>query len=125
MGSDQLGEVLSQGKKPFLFFVLFLLGGYTIIGLPPSGTFMGKWLLVNEAFKHSLFIHAFVILLGSVLAGAYIFKVYRLNFTTNESIDMYKKGMTGKLFPVFLLAVLAIFTGLLSQPITDFMVGGK
>lgn len=47
----------------------------SLMGLPPSGGFVGKWLLLNAAFVSGQWWWALVLLAGGVLAAAYSFRV--------------------------------------------------
>ena len=53
----------------------FALGGLSLMGLPPSGGFVAKWLMVSAAVTQGRWIVAGVILVGSLLAAGYVFKV--------------------------------------------------
>ncbi|MGB0722638.1 MAG: complex I subunit 5 family protein [Gammaproteobacteria bacterium] len=50
------------------------LAGAALIGLPPSGAFLGKWFLLDSAIGSGQGWIALVILAGSLLAGAYVFR---------------------------------------------------
>lgn len=57
--------------------VSFALAGVALVGLPPSGTFMAKWMLLRAAITAGRFDLAVVILVGSLLAAGYVFPVLR------------------------------------------------
>ncbi len=57
----------------------FALAGVSIMGLPPSGGFIGKWLLLQSALAQGRWDLALVMLLGGLLAAAYVFKVLGLH----------------------------------------------
>ncbi|TVQ95067.1 MAG: oxidoreductase [Chromatiaceae bacterium] len=59
----------------------FTLAGVSIMGLPPSGGFIGKWLLLQAAFSQGRWGLALVMLAGGLLAAAYVFKVIGYAFT--------------------------------------------
>lgn len=59
----------------------FGLAGMSLVGLPPSGGFAGKWLLLSAALAQGQWWWACVILLGSLLTAAYVLRVLTHAFT--------------------------------------------
>mgnify|MGYP001027023454 FL=1 len=59
----------------------FALAGMSLIGLPPTGGFAGKWLLLNAALATGQWWWAAVLLAGSLLAAAYTVRVLTHAFT--------------------------------------------
>jgi formate hydrogenlyase subunit 3/multisubunit Na+/H+ antiporter MnhD subunit len=57
--------------------VAFALGlaGVALIGLPPSGTFTAKWILLAEAIGSGQWWWAIVVLAGTLLASGYMFRL--------------------------------------------------
>ena len=50
------------------------LAGVALIGLPPSGTFVGKWILLQQALSLGHWWWAAVVIAGTLLSTAYIFR---------------------------------------------------
>lgn len=59
----------------------FALAGVSLIGLPPTGGFAAKWLLLNAALATGQWWWALVLIAGSLLAAAYTFRVLAHAFT--------------------------------------------
>jgi len=59
----------------------FGLAGASLIGLPPTGGFAAKWLLLNAAIAGGQWWWAAVLVAGSLLAAAYTFRVLAHAFT--------------------------------------------
>jgi formate hydrogenlyase subunit 3/multisubunit Na+/H+ antiporter MnhD subunit len=59
----------------------FALAGVSLIGLPPTGGFAAKWLLLNAALASGQWWWALVLIGGSLLAAAYTFRVLAHAFT--------------------------------------------
>ena len=59
----------------------FGLAGMSLIGLPPSSGFAGKWLLLNAALAQGQWWWVAVMLVGSLLAAAYVVRVLAHAFT--------------------------------------------
>jgi formate hydrogenlyase subunit 3/multisubunit Na+/H+ antiporter MnhD subunit len=53
----------------------FGLGGLSLMGLPPSGGFVAKAMLLTAAVAEGQWWWAVVVLLGGLLAGGYVFLV--------------------------------------------------
>ena len=51
------------------------LAGVALIGLPPSGAFLGKWQLLAGAIDTGQWLWLVVTVIGSLMAAAYIFRV--------------------------------------------------
>ncbi len=60
------------------------LAGVSLIGLPPSGGFMAKWMLLKGIFLSGQWWWAPVVLTGSLLSAGYIFMLLRLAFAPSR-----------------------------------------
>jgi formate hydrogenlyase subunit 3/multisubunit Na+/H+ antiporter MnhD subunit len=111
-GHDRIAELDRAVHRLPLTLTAFTLAGVSIMGLPPSGGFIGKWLLLEEAFRQGRFVLAVVILLGGVLAAAYVFKVVGHAFTPAERERRLRAVAPAMEWSALLLAVAAIVLGL-------------
>jgi formate hydrogenlyase subunit 3/multisubunit Na+/H+ antiporter MnhD subunit len=74
-GHDQINELGGAAQRmPATTFSLALAGS-ALIGLPPSGSFIGKWVLMRGAFESGQWWWLPVTVVGTLLAAAYIFRV--------------------------------------------------
>lgn len=80
-GHDQISDLDRVAQRLPLSTGAFALAGVSIVGLPPSGGFVGKWLLLQVALTQGRWIIAVVIVVGSLLATAYVFRVLGHAFT--------------------------------------------
>lgn len=76
---DDLGGVARQ--LPVSLFA-FATAGVSLIGLPPTGGFIGKWLLVKAAIASGRWELAAVVLAGGLLATGYVFRFFSHAFRT-------------------------------------------
>lgn len=84
-GHDRVTELAGAGQHlPVTLFAVGLSCA-SLMGLPPSGGFVGKWLLLNAAFVSGQWWWALVILIGGVLAAAYSFRVMLHAFRNKQS----------------------------------------
>jgi multicomponent Na+:H+ antiporter subunit D len=61
-------------RLPMTIFA-FGMAGLSVIGLPPSGGFVGKWLLLGAAVEAGQWWWALVIVAGGLLSAGYVFVV--------------------------------------------------
>ncbi|WP_462329908.1 complex I subunit 5 family protein [Thiohalocapsa halophila] len=111
-GHDRIAELDSAVHRLPLTLTAFALAGVSIMGLPPSGGFIGKWLLLQAAFEQERFGLVAVILLGGVLAAAYVFKVVGHAFTPAARERRIRAVPPGMEWSALLLAAAAIVLGL-------------
>ena len=64
----------------------FALGGVSLIGLPPSGGFLAKWILLEAAVATGQWWWAIVILAGGLFTSAYMFIVLRMPLRRQASL---------------------------------------
>jgi formate hydrogenlyase subunit 3/multisubunit Na+/H+ antiporter MnhD subunit len=75
LGHDRISGLAGIGRTlPITVFALGL-GGMSLMGLPPSGGFVAKAMLLTAAVAEGQWWWAVVVLVGGLLAGGYIFLV--------------------------------------------------
>ena len=95
----------------------FAVAGVTVMGLPPSGGFFAKWLLMQTALAQGRWDIALVLLVGGLLAAAYIFKVMGHTFTAAPRARKKSKQVSRSMeWAVMLLAISSISLGFLAVP---------
>jgi len=75
LGHDRVADLRGIGRALPMTVVAFALGGASLIGLPPSGGFLAKWLLLSAAVATAQWWWALVMLVGGLLTSAYVFLV--------------------------------------------------
>ncbi len=75
MGHDRIGELAGAARTLPVTVFAFGLAGLSLMGLPPSGGFAAKWLLLSAAVQTGQWWWTLVILGGGVLTGAYLYRV--------------------------------------------------
>lgn len=81
LGSDALIRLRGVDARLPLSAFAFALAGVSLMGLPPSGGFLAKWLLLSSAWAQQAWVWVAVLLLGSLLAAAYLIRVLALMFS--------------------------------------------
>ncbi|MEJ0094881.1 MAG: proton-conducting transporter membrane subunit [Methylocella sp.] len=75
LGHDRIAGLRGAGRLMPMTIFAFGLGGLSLMGLPPSGGFVAKWLLLTAAVESGQWLWALAMLAGGLLAGAYVFRV--------------------------------------------------
>src|SRR5271155_4427477 len=75
LGHDRIAGLAGIGRALPITMFAFGLGGMSLMGLPPSGGFVAKAMLLTAAVGEGQWWWALVILVGGLLAGGYVFRV--------------------------------------------------
>lgn len=75
LGHDRIDDLAGAYRRAPVSVLAFSLAALSLIGLPPSGGFNAKAMLLSVAVAQGHWWIAFTILLGGLLAGAYLFRV--------------------------------------------------
>lgn len=131
LGHDRVPELRGMGQPLAMSLAAFGIAGISIMGLPPSGGFLGKWLLLSAALESDAWWWALVVIVGGFLAAGYIFRVLRYAFMEAHAGPSVDREPTPE-SPVMIwsalgLAVLAVAMGFMGVPLLallDAMPGG-
>lgn len=99
------------GRVPVTLFA-FALAGITLMGLPPSGGFLAKWLLIEAALAQGEWAWVLVVIAGGLLAAAYVFKVLRQAFLLAPASAHFRRVPRRMEWTAFLLAAASVLMGL-------------
>ena len=80
-GHDRIADLDRIAQRLPVTMTAFCLAGVSLMGLPPSGGFLAKWLLLEAALTANQWGWALVMILGGLLAAGYVFKVVGYAFT--------------------------------------------
>jgi multicomponent Na+:H+ antiporter subunit D len=75
LGHDRIVGISGIASRMPISTYAFGIAGMTLIGLPPSGGFVSKWLLLSAAIGGRQWWWAVVILAGGILTAGYVFLV--------------------------------------------------
>jgi len=75
LGHDRIAEFRGVGRALPMSLFAFALGGLSLMGLPPSGGFVAKWLLLRASIESGQWWWALVIVAGGMFTGGYVFHV--------------------------------------------------
>jgi multicomponent Na+:H+ antiporter subunit D len=77
-GHDRIGDLAGAARRTPALAATFALAGVTMTGLPPSGGFAAKWLLVSASIEAGDWWWAVVVVAGGLLAAAYTFRLLEI-----------------------------------------------
>ncbi len=113
----------AQGLPATTFAIA--LAGIALIGLPPSGAFLGKWQLIAGAIATGQWVWVPVVLAGSLMASAYVFRVIGHAF---GHLEGPRRGIVvaREEAPALVLATLAtVGLGLFAAPLWTLLRAGS
>jgi multicomponent Na+:H+ antiporter subunit D len=79
-GHDRLADLGAAARAMPVSMFGIALASVSLIGLPPSGGFVGKWILLNAALASGQWWLVLVMGAGTLMAAGYLFRVMRLPF---------------------------------------------
>ncbi len=123
-GHDRIAELDGITHALPLSVAAFSLAGISLIGLPPSGGFIAKWMLLQAAISSGEWGWATLILAGSLLAAAYVLRVLWHAFTQVEVARPLHRVPRTMEWSALALSLLAVLLGLMAaQPVKLLHIG--
>jgi formate hydrogenlyase subunit 3/multisubunit Na+/H+ antiporter MnhD subunit len=114
-GHDRIDGLGGVGRALPISVFAFGLGGLSLMGVPPSGGFVAKCLLLTAAVQTGQWWWAVVMLAGGLLAGTYVFRTLgRLWGAAGESIELRTRVSRGREGVALALALVAVSLGFVS-----------
>lgn len=126
VGTDRLSALAGVAHRRPLTFFTFGLAGASVIGLPPSGGFVAKWLLLRSSFETGQWWWALVVLLGGLISAGYMFRILRTAFLPLPSGLVVERVSRRSELAAFGLAVVALSLGIVAAwPLALLAEGGR
>jgi formate hydrogenlyase subunit 3/multisubunit Na+/H+ antiporter MnhD subunit len=114
LGHDRIAGLAGVGRALPMTLFAFALGGLSLMGLPPSGGFVAKWLLLRAAIESGQWWWALVIVAGGMFTGAYLFRVLVPALAaSSEAAPLHAPVERRREALVLALALLSVALGLL------------
>lgn len=123
-GTDEIGKLRGISEHLPLTVMTFATAGIALMGLPPSGGFTGKWLLLAAAIESGQWWYSAVVVAGGLLAAGYLLRFLTPAFTVESPGDHRERPLRAPRaleVPAFLLALLALLLGLVSSPLVELL----
>ena len=132
IGATDIAALRGAGKRMPLTMAAFVIGGLSLIGVPGTVGFISKWYLVLAAFELGWWLLIVVILVGSLLAVAYVWKVVEVAYFQESAYRTRCEAPLSMVIPTLLLALANIWFGLdtrlpvaLAGNAASLLVGGN
>lgn len=122
LGHDRLDGMAGLARTAPSLSLAFAFAGVSMVGLPPSGGFVPKWLYVTAAIRSGEWWWALPVLAGGLLAGAYVFRVTMVFLRAEpdplpeESGLEHASGRWSSAIPLA-ISVVSLLLGLAADPI--------
>ena len=117
LGSTTIEDMKGLGKRMPITAFAFVLGGLSMIGVPLTAGFVSKWYLALGALQAGMWWVVPLILLASLLAVLYIWKVVEAAYFQDppEGAET-KEAPWGLLVPTYLLIGASFYFGIFTDP---------
>ncbi len=113
IGSVQLSQFYGLGRQMPFTMAAIVIGGLSLIGVPLTVGFVSKWYLILAAIENGWWLVAVLILLGSLLAIVYVWRLveaayFKPPIAANNTI---KEAPLSFLIPIWILVIANIYFG--------------
>jgi multicomponent Na+:H+ antiporter subunit D len=117
IGSTKLDDMRGLGRRMPLTMAAFVVGGLSLIGVPLTVGFVSKWYLVTAALEAGRWPIAVLILLSSLLAVIYIWRVVEVAYFKEapEGAPEVSEAPLGVLLPTWVLIGASLFFGIFTS----------
>ena len=115
IGSSNIDKMAGLGKRMPWTFAAIVIGGLSLIGVPGTAGFISKWYLVLAAIEQQNWLVVAVILIGSLLAVAYVWKLIEALYFKPANKNAHtgiKEAPLMLLIPTWVLVLANIYFGL-------------
>jgi len=114
--STALIDLRGIGKRMPITMAAFVIGGLSLVGVPGTAGFVSKWYLVLGALERGSLLLAFLILLSSLLAVVYLWRVVELAYFQEPDPDAPKLSeSTQSLIPAYVLIAGTLYFGVFTE----------
>ncbi len=113
-GGAGIRDMQGLGRQMPWTMAAFVLGGLSLIGVPLTVGFVSKWYLVQAALEKGLWPIAGLIVIGSLLAVIYIWRVVEAAYfmPAAENAPVVLEAPLAMLIPLWVIAAASIYFGI-------------
>ncbi len=124
LGHDRIANFSGAARvMPMTFFALGL-GGLSLMGLPPSGGFAAKWLMMRASIASGQWIWAVVLIGGGLLAAGYVYRILAPAFA-NAPVTLKAPPRRGGEAIALTLALVAVGLGFAPELFFQLLAIGR
>lgn len=116
-GATQVASLKNMGRKMPWTMAAIVICGLSLVGVPFTTGFISKWYLVSAAFEQNLWWIALLVLLGSLVSAAYVWKIVEVAYfrTGVDKQIQVKEAPLSILVPTWILVLANIYFGINAQ----------
>lgn len=129
-GHDRIDALAGFGARLPVTATAFALAALSLVGLPPTGGFVGKYLLVESALRAGAWATVAVVLAGSLLAAMFLFHALSRAFVEAPASSDAPPPVAGPAAPVapqlasLALALLSVGLAVAGGPLRELLTVG-
>ena len=114
IGSSQLYHFAGLGRKMPLTMAAIVVGGLSLVGVPLTVGFVSKWYLVVALLERGWWPVAILVLISSLLAVIYVWRIIEWIYFTPARIimDDVEEAPPTQLIPIWILVLANIYFGI-------------
>jgi len=136
-GKRDLNAVAGMFKKMPLTMAAFIVGAFSLIGIPPTCGFFSKWYLIQGGINSGHWEYVIALLISSLINAVLFFRIIEIAYFGakpaeghdqhhSDDHDKRSEASSSMLIPLLGTATLLLAIGIFNQPIiriiTDFVV---
>jgi len=125
LGHDRVADLTGVARTLPITVAAFALSGIALIGLPPAGGFVAKWLLLSAALATAQWWWAVVLVGGGLLTACYVFGVLGRALATVDPPPPRGAVTRGREAVVLGLAIVATVLGFAAFAPVDLAQVGR
>jgi len=124
LGHDQIARLGGAARVLPLTFLTIALGGLSLMGLPPSGGFNAKWLMLQASIASGQWFWTLPVLGGGLLAAGYIYRILAPALSDGQ-ISLEAQPRRSQEAIALALTIIALALGGAPQAFFDFLEIGR
>lgn len=125
LGHDRIESLRNLVGNMRMTALSISIAGVSLIGLPPSGGFIAKWMLLKGVFLSGQWWWAPAILTGSLLTAGYVFMLLRLAFAPARETDIFRPVPRSLEVCALLLALASFLIVFPADYLVQFLEGSQ
>ena len=124
LGHDQIARLGGAARVLPLTFLTIAVGGLSLMGLPPSGGFSAKWMMLQASIASGQWLWSLPILAGSLLAAGYVYRILAPALSDGKvALELLPKRRHEAI--ALALTMVAVALGFAPQTFFDFLEIGR
>lgn len=124
LGHDRIDGMKGLARAMPVTVFAFGIAAISLMGLPPSGGFMAKYLMLTAALAGGHVVIALVMMAGGLLAAAYLFRPLNRAFSGSDVPEIAYVAYWRQCVPLA-LALLSVLLGIVSAGPYEFLQIGR